>query len=293
MPLPLFAAIAGGVLLAGKTAINVSDINDAKESMQRSAARHEKNVATFEKTKSETTAVTEQLGQTELEIMTNFKDFHELWEQIKNAPELGSLWSKSNGKLTLADLQNTYVSAGGYLGGEMGAAVALSAGISGAVGAIGALTGTAILGAATLGIGLVVGSLFLGGKAKEAENDAYETRKEVDAAEEKINKICEYLNELSKTAENYHKTLQRVNNKYQDTFGDFQAIVFAQKDYNKFTEDEQIIVENTVMFVEVLYNMCQTPLVIVSDNENELNKINHNQLKDAKRAATEFLLALD
>ena len=64
--------------------------------------------------------------------------------------------------------------------------------------------GTTILGASTLGVGLLVGGLFFnvtGGKLSEKADEAWE---QMEEAERKINEICAYLGELCAASEKYY-----------------------------------------------------------------------------------------
>ena len=58
--------------------------------------------------------------------------------------------------------------------------------------------------------------------------------------------------------------------------------------WNDFTQLERDRTENTVLIVSVLYNMLKTKLVLKSNNEKELNKINKKEvdkvISDSKNA---------
>jgi len=64
--------------------------------------------------------------------------------------------------------------------------------------------------------------------------------------------------------------------------------------WNNFTQLEQERTENTVLIVSVLYNMLKTKLVLKSNNEKELNKINKKGvdkvISDSKNALNGSLI---
>lgn len=77
-----------------------------------------------------------------------------------------------------------------------------------AAGGGGMALGATVLGGATLGVGLLVGGIifnFTGSKISDKADEAWSQMKK---AEEKINKICDYLIQLSSVAEKYTNTLQ-------------------------------------------------------------------------------------
>ena len=107
---------------------------------------------------------------------------------------------------------------------------------------------------------------------------------------ERIDKICEYLIELSRVANDYRECISKVDRKYQSHLNKlYDIIVVKQKnDWNYFTNDEKMITENTVLLVNLLYNMGKVKLVLVSENE-ELNQINKYEINESMKNAETFL----
>ena len=145
-----------------------------------------------------------------------------------------------------------------------------------AAGGGGMAAGAAVLGAATLGVGLLVGGVifnFTGGKLSDQADEAWAQMKKAEA---QINKICAYLVDLRKTANDYFTTLFAVNEIYQRHLNGLKAIVdiLGHTDWHTFTESEKKLTENTVLLVGLLYNMCKVELVLISENEDDINNIN-------------------
>lgn len=160
-----------------------------------------------------------------------------------------------------------------------------------AAGGGGMAAGTVVLGAATLGVGLLVGGVifnFTGGKLADKADEAWSQMKK---AESQINKICEYLVKLRKTAASYYDTLSTVNKIYQEHLNGLKTVVnmLGHKDWNSFTMEEKKLTENTVLLVGLLYNMCKVELVLKAKNENDINSINTKAVQESIDSAKAVL----
>lgn len=163
-----------------------------------------------------------------------------------------------------------------------------------AAGGGGIALGTTILGATTLGVGLLVGGVIFnvtGGKLSDKADEAWE---QVKREAEKINRICSYLNELESTASRYIDSLDIVYGKYQKCFGYVSYIVDSEgkTDWDEFSENEKRVTQSTVMLVGLLYKMCQVKLVTKANNDNEMNSINKadidKAIDESKRVMSEI-----
>lgn len=156
-----------------------------------------------------------------------------------------------------------------------------------AMGGGGVALGTTILGAATLGVGLLVGGAifsFAGSKLSDQADEAWE---EMEKAEKKINKICRYLDSLRGTAKKYNRTLSQVNDKYIENFHKLSYVVndLNKTDWNSFSDSEKELTKNTVSLVQILFKMCKVKLVLKSDNDAEFNKVNSAETDSVIREA--------
>lgn len=148
-----------------------------------------------------------------------------------------------------------------------------------AAGGGGIALGTTILGATTLGVGLLVGGVVFsltGGKLSQKADEAYD---QMLSAEKKINKVCEYLNELTDVSKEYYFALSNVNNLYVNKMQILRFIVDTQNktDWNDFTDIEKNEMQNLIMLVGLLFKMCQVSLVLKSENDTDTNKVNRNE----------------
>lgn len=141
--------------------------------------------------------------------------------------------------------------------------------------------GATILGATTLGVGLLVGGVIFGvtgGKISDKADKAYIQMKE---AEETIDKACIYLSKLERTANVYSNSLERVRDKYVESFNYISYIVNKQNkiDWNEFSDEEKLATENSVLLVGLLYKMCKVSLVNKAEKEDEMSEVNITEVK--------------
>ena len=160
-----------------------------------------------------------------------------------------------------------------------------------AAGGGGIALGTTILGATTLGVGLLVGGMIFSVKGSKLSNKADDAWNQMKKAEKTINTACAYLNDLKQTANKYIYTLTTVRNKYKENFGyvSYSVNNLHKTDWNDFSRDEQIATQNAVLLVGLLYKMCQVNLVNKAKNENDMNTVNHNEINESIQHADSIL----
>lgn len=154
--------------------------------------------------------------------------------------------------------------------------------------------GTTMLGAATLGVGLLVGGIIFNFTGEKLSNKADISWEQMKTAESTINKICSYLVELQTTAGHYKQLLSKVYEKYQSVFSvvDNAVNVLGKTDWDDLTEQEKLSTQNAVLLVSLLYKMCQIQLVMKSEN-NSMNTINKIAINEATNSAKTILSSLN
>lgn len=167
------------------------------------------------------------------------------------------------------------------------AALAALGGGSLAAGGGGMALGTAVLGGATLGIGLLVGGVIFNVTGSSLSDKADDAWREMEKAEKKINEICEYLENLEDVSIKYKRSILEVDEVYERHFEKLKYIVEVDNktDWNMFTGKEKLITQNTVLLVSLLFNMCKVKIVLKSENEDELNQINYEEIEKNTRDA--------
>lgn len=151
-----------------------------------------------------------------------------------------------------------------------------------AAGGGGMALGATVLGATAAGAGLMVGGLIFSLAGSMMAKKADEEYQKVQEEQNDVNKICFYLDQLKLSAERYMQALEQVYEKYQTLFHYVSNMVLNERktDWNSFTEKEKLMVQNTVLLVGLLYNMCQIKLVLQSENENSTNQVNKEEIRE-------------
>lgn len=145
--------------------------------------------------------------------------------------------------------------------------------------------GTQILGAATLGVGLLVGGIIFnvtGGKLSDKADEAYS---QMEEAEAEMKKICTYLNKLKNVAGKYLSALKTTHEKYLECFQIVSETVNERRkvDWNEFSDAEKTATQNSVLLVGLLYKMCQVSLVEKTEKKKEMNRINKSAIDESIR----------
>lgn len=145
-----------------------------------------------------------------------------------------------------------------------------------AAGGGGIALGTTVLGATTLGVGLLVGGVIFSITGSTLSHKAEKAYEEMLAEEKEIKKICNYLNKLNRVATRYHGVMQVVDGIYRRHLNSLDAIININKkvDWLEFTPQERLVTQNTVVLVQLLYKMCQVKVVLKSNAEGKLNSVN-------------------
>lgn len=164
-----------------------------------------------------------------------------------------------------------------------------------AAGGGGMALGTTILGAATLGVGLLVGGVIFSCTGSKLSNKADEAWKQMISNERKINDICNYLYDLQRTAEKYNAILLRMRSLYLKQLAKMRNIIesYGEKrvNWNNLSIEEQLVIENMVLIIGVLYNMCKVQLVQKS-NSSDKNIINKTEISKAEKDANDVILQM-
>lgn len=99
-----------------------------------------------------------------------------------------------------------------------------------AAGGGGMALGTAVLGGATLGVGLLVGGIIFNVTGSKLSNRADEAYKQAKRTEEEVNRIVGYLDELSSAAKFFKISLTDIEKQYRKRLSTLDYVVnFSEK----------------------------------------------------------------
>ena len=156
-----------------------------------------------------------------------------------------------------------------------------------AAGGGGIALGTTILGATTLGVGLLVGGVIFNVTGSKLSDKADEAWAQMKEAEKTIDAACTYLNDLKSATTKYTTSVTKARYKYKEIFGYVSYAVnnLKKTDWNDFSEEERIATQNAVLLVGLLYKMCQVSLVNKATKDNDMNSVNHSAIDESMKHA--------
>ena len=319
MPLPIILAVGAAIAGASGVGAGISGgvkMKKANDKVKEATERDKNNVARMERKQNEATSTMDRVGRKELEILKSFEKFQDLIERIQNRPDFKQIHRNN---VTIPqynpeDIKNAHVGAAVLLGGLGGAAVGTAGGFASTGTAIASLSGaaatnatlaalgggavaaggggmalgTAVLGGATLGIGLLVGGIIFNFTGRKLSNKADKAWEQMQENEKEINKVVDYLNKLSSAANGFYSSLKSVERIYRSHLEKLEEIEKHKVNWNDFTPEEKLCVENLVLAVGVLYQMCKVQLVLKTSGK-QLNQINYSEINKAKKNASEFV----
>lgn len=166
-----------------------------------------------------------------------------------------------------------------------------------AAGGGGMALGSMILGGATLGVGLLVGGIIFNLTGSSLSDKADEAWAQMKNAEDEIDSVCPYLDDLKSIAERYTTALIKVKNIYDSHIKLLYSIFNSQStlydiiDWNNFSLEQRLTVDNTSLLVGILYNMCKVNIVTKSETESERQSINRADIEQTLQDTETFLQA--
>lgn len=160
-----------------------------------------------------------------------------------------------------------------------------------AAGGGGMALGTAVLGGATLGVGLLVGGIIFNVTGSKLSNRADEAYKQAKRTEEEVNRIVGYFDELLSAAKFFKISLTDIEKQYRKRLSTLDYVVnFSEKkQWYQFTEKEKQMTENAILLVGLLYKMCKTNLVIRNQDGDRINVVNKSEVNTIVKDANKIL----
>ena len=254
-----------GSILGVKTAHD--RINIAQE-------RHERNQRYLEDCSNKCCVILDKLGVNELTILSEFKNFADTFERIHNRPEFDNI-EVNKVKIPsfkAQDLKDV------------------------------SLVPTTLLSLALAGVANIIPYLSLVVfhiMSAKVQQKADEVLDQVLSMEKKIGENAKYLNELTETAETFNQTLVALTDLYHQQFKLFKELVDRNNQWDTYTEQEMLLVENMVLIVGVIFAMCNVQLVLKSESSKskqedyDLNTINKQEAQTAEQQGKEVLAKFD
>lgn len=149
-----------------------------------------------------------------------------------------------------------------------------------AAGGGGVALGSALLSGATLGVGLMVGGLFINHAGNKAQENVEEARREYNKAKALIEEAVELLKEIEGAATGYLTVLNRISDKYFSLLDWLKDLVEVKTLWSDYTVEEQNKIEHMVLLVTILYKMCSVKFLLKNGDKTKLNKKDIDDVKN-------------
>lgn len=166
------------------------------------------------------------------------------------------------------------------------AALAALGGGSLAVNGGGIALGTLVLNVASLGVGALVEGIAMAYAGSVAKKHAAKAKDEMQKNELIINDAIAMQLQIGKSATDMKRVSVELCNKiYKPLVLRTKALVDTKCDWNAFSDDEKLLIDNTIRIVQILHYLNNTPLYKVSkyNDTGEVEEVvsNTDEVKSA------------
>lgn len=149
------------------------------------------------------------------------------------------------------------------------AALAALGGGAKAVGGGGIALGTLVLNAATLGVGTLVEGIAMAYTGSLAKKEADEAHRVMRENEKIISDAIQMQISITNSADEISAASARIcNGIYKKSVMKLKKLVAEKNDWNLFTREEKLLVENCILLVQTLHYLNNIPMYkVISVNE--------------------------
>lgn len=170
------------------------------------------------------------------------------------------------------------------------AALATLGGGSLAAGGGGIALGTLVLNVASLGFGTLIEGFAIAFAGSLAKKHAETAREETVKNEQVLNEAITMQLQISKSAKDMKRASVEFCNKiYKPLVLKMKLLVDNKCDWNSYNEEEKLLVENTILSVQILHYLNSIPLykVLKHNEDGEVEEVfsNHEEVQSALKKA--------
>ena len=162
------------------------------------------------------------------------------------------------------------------------AALAALGGGAKAVGGGGIALGTMVLNAATLGVGTLVEGIAMAYAGSLAKKEADKAKSIMEENEKIILNAIQMQISITHSANEMKSASARIcNGIYKELVFRLKELVKAKNDWNCFTADERMLVENCIILVQVLHYLNNVPMynVVSINDKGEVEEVEPNTVE--------------
>lgn len=84
-----------------------------------------------------------------------------------------------------------------------------------------------------------------------------------------VAEIEAYHSQLRKSADMLYQAMEEVQPQYTSHLSALKSLVSRKTDYKTYTKDEQLLVQDAIMFVALMHEMCKVELASRLETVNE------------------------
>ena len=265
----VIAKRAAGVGVAG-AAVGVGAGVHANRVNKKALAMRDEALSAYQESNAQTEAVMEKLGDLQIEIIGTFGSFVETIGKIQQRP--AGLKNKLS-KVKLPDFKPEGLKT---LSNNLQMALA---GAGGAVAGMGVGAAAFGINALALGPAALLGGVVLCVKGVSLSKKAIKNRREAIQFKEEVEEICAYHSQLRDSAEMLYRSMREVRQPYLSHLSALKTLVSQKTDFKEYTDEERLLVRNSILLVSLLHDMCKVTLVQKAENENCVETVNEKEVK--------------
>lgn len=113
----------------------------------------------------------------------------------------------------------------------------------------------------------------------------YKSKKEMEKIEREIDTICEFLEEVEKVSKKFITQYKKMDKLSSERLIQLDYIINVQRkyDWNAFSKEEQLFLENTIRVIGILFSMCKIQVVSQSNEVLDMSCINKKEINEMSK----------
>ena len=206
----------------------------------------------------------------------SFNDFAEQMERLQDRPEFGAISCKGVNlpAFTVDELKVVSNKVGLAVEGVAYAGAGAGLGIA----AFG-------LSALAIGPGVLFGGIGMLVVGSRINKKAVENNKQVEQLVKDVEKIVKKYDELADAATMLDSHISSIYEQYENHLAKMKKILAKTTVWCKLTRKEQLVIENTILLVGMLYKLCKIELIVKVDEVETVNVAEVQSVESEVQAA--------
>ena len=277
-------SILGALGIGSATAgVGVYESHQAKKTNKKAIAIQQEAINRHEIEYNSTCQVLAELGEMEKLVVDSFLHFADIMAQIQGRPQM------KTGFFSTVKLPN-------YEPNEiktMSIDMQMAIGAAGGAG-IGAMAGVAAFGAGAIiaAPAMISAGIVLCVKGVGLKKKAIENVKQAKKLRENVEEIIKFYGQLRNAASSFRASIGAVYQKYAEYLSNVQITLQTKSNWKEFSKAERKSTENVILLARLLYEMCNTNVVVKSEKEDKLESINAGELEKLEKQAVKLLAGM-